>query len=319
MLTGELYADFSLLWLVCHQSRVESLQKPGASADCWLERWSQAAAEQGTRALDALRQGVQEAISALGRGFLRHPANRRCESRLQVRRAEHARLLPPTAAPGLPADLPVRGRGSRPAAAARRRRPARATLPRLLQSWAVCAAWPRRAAAARTPTCTATLRLVCGQLRAGYAALGLPALGGFLFSPAATPNLDAADLANHDLLERDPRAGLHRGTAGCAGPWTTRNLDSEELGSVYEIAAGAAPPAQHRRRRLSRWRRPRARSARPRAATTRPGPLISTLLDSALEPVDRGAAWRANAPAAEQEQALLSIKVVDPPRVPAIS
>ena len=33
MLTGELYADFSLLWLVCHQSRVESLQKPGASVD----------------------------------------------------------------------------------------------------------------------------------------------------------------------------------------------------------------------------------------------------------------------------------------------
>jgi hypothetical protein len=71
MLTGELYADFALLWLVCHESRVEGT--PASS--CWLERWSQAAAEQGTRALDALRKGVQEAIVALGRGFLAHPAN----------------------------------------------------------------------------------------------------------------------------------------------------------------------------------------------------------------------------------------------------
>lgn len=39
---------------------------PSASTDCWLERWSQNAAEQGTRALDALRDGVQEAIGALG-------------------------------------------------------------------------------------------------------------------------------------------------------------------------------------------------------------------------------------------------------------
>ena len=43
---------------------------PALPSNCWLETWSQAAAEQGTRALDALRDGVQEAISALGRGFL---------------------------------------------------------------------------------------------------------------------------------------------------------------------------------------------------------------------------------------------------------
>src|SRR5690606_18883529 len=79
MMEGEVYADFALLWLVCHQSRIEA-ERP---ADCWLERWSKAAAEQGARALDALRDGVKEAISALGRGFLTHRANQTLRARLK--------------------------------------------------------------------------------------------------------------------------------------------------------------------------------------------------------------------------------------------
>src|SRR5690606_10890014 len=58
-------------WLLCHQSRVEGER----AEQFWLERWAQEAAESGTRALDDLRDGVQAAIEALGRGFLEHPAN----------------------------------------------------------------------------------------------------------------------------------------------------------------------------------------------------------------------------------------------------
>src|SRR5205814_2949773 len=68
---GEAYADFALLWLVAHQSRVEG-EKPET---CWLEQWSTFAAEAGTRALDKLRAGVEAAISTLGSGFLAHPMN----------------------------------------------------------------------------------------------------------------------------------------------------------------------------------------------------------------------------------------------------
>jgi|SRR5262245_1030883 len=67
MMNGEQFPDFMMLWLLCHESRVNA-EKP---QDCWLERWSKAAHEQGTRALDQLRNGVEEAIKALGRGFLR--------------------------------------------------------------------------------------------------------------------------------------------------------------------------------------------------------------------------------------------------------
>ncbi|MBS3932717.1 MAG: hypothetical protein KGZ35_00005, partial [Truepera sp.] len=40
MMEGEVYSDFVLLWLLVHQSRVESARPE----ECWLERWSQAAA-----------------------------------------------------------------------------------------------------------------------------------------------------------------------------------------------------------------------------------------------------------------------------------
>ncbi|MCS7001032.1 MAG: type II DNA modification enzyme, partial [Candidatus Kapabacteria bacterium] len=79
MFEGQVYADFALLWLICHQSRVED----APPAACWLERWSQAAQDQGVRALDALRNGVEQAIAALGRGFLAHPANGDLRDRLR--------------------------------------------------------------------------------------------------------------------------------------------------------------------------------------------------------------------------------------------
>lgn len=71
MMQGESYADFALLWLLCHQSRFE-----GERAEtCWLERWSRTAHAQGERALGQLRSGVEKAIRLLGQGFLDCRAN----------------------------------------------------------------------------------------------------------------------------------------------------------------------------------------------------------------------------------------------------
>ncbi|NQT92756.1 MAG: restriction endonuclease, partial [Lentisphaerae bacterium] len=71
MMEGEVYSDFALLWLLCHQSRVEA-ERP---EQCWLEKWSQTAHQQGVRALDHLRDGVEQAINALGAGFVAYPGN----------------------------------------------------------------------------------------------------------------------------------------------------------------------------------------------------------------------------------------------------
>jgi len=78
MMDGEVYADFALLWLLCHQSRVES----DKAVDCWLEKWSQLAREEGTRVLKDLRVGVGKAIEALGRGFIGHPRNDQLREKL---------------------------------------------------------------------------------------------------------------------------------------------------------------------------------------------------------------------------------------------
>ena len=66
IMVGELYSDFVLLWLCCHESSVDA-PKP---SECWLERWVRAARERGTRALDDLRMGVVKGIESLGQGFL---------------------------------------------------------------------------------------------------------------------------------------------------------------------------------------------------------------------------------------------------------
>ena len=78
ILEGELYSDFRLLWLICHESRLEG----EVPEECWLEKWFAQARDQGVRALDALREGVEKGIQALGAGFLRHPANDSLQKRL---------------------------------------------------------------------------------------------------------------------------------------------------------------------------------------------------------------------------------------------
>jgi hypothetical protein len=77
---GELFPDFVLLYLVCHESRFAV--QGGGPETCYLEQWRGFAAEQGERALNQLRGGVQQAISILGTGFLSHPANPQLRTRL---------------------------------------------------------------------------------------------------------------------------------------------------------------------------------------------------------------------------------------------
>lgn len=79
MMEGEVYSDFALMWLLCHQSRVEAVNQE----QCWLESWSGLAREQGTRVLKQLRVGVEKSIEALGQGFISHPRNDQLREKLQ--------------------------------------------------------------------------------------------------------------------------------------------------------------------------------------------------------------------------------------------
>ncbi|MDW8328343.1 MAG: hypothetical protein RMK99_17440, partial [Anaerolineales bacterium] len=190
MFEGQVYADFVLLWLVCHQSRVEA-DRPEL---CWLERWSRAAQEQGVRALDQLRDGVEAAITALGRGFLAHPANSALRERLrsgaltaqdyyrQVLRLVYRLLFLFVAEER---DLLLDPQASAEARERYTRYYAMAGLRRLAE----------RRVGTRHADLYARVRLVMRLLGSdeGAPGLGLPALGGFLFSSAALPDLESAE------------------------------------------------------------------------------------------------------------------------------
>ncbi len=303
MMLGENYADFVLLWLLCHQSRVEA----ETSKDCWLEKWSQASKERGVRALDQLRRGVEQAITALGRGFLSCQPNRKLREDLrsgaldpqdyyrQLLRLVYRLLFLFSAEDrGL---LLVPGEAH---AAARERYLTYYSTSHL-----------RRLAERRTGTrhtdLFASLRLIMGKLGmdSGCRELALPALGSFLFSDKALPDLEHCDISNFELSEAT-RALAVTVSNGIRRPVDYKNLGAEELGSVYESLLELHPRVNldaasfelsvasgHERKTTGSYYTPTS--------------LIDCLLDSALEPVLNDAARKP-----EPEKAILALKVVDP-------
>jgi hypothetical protein len=303
MMDGELYSDFTLLWLLLHVSRVEA-EKP---ADCVLETWTKAAREEGLRALDTLRDGVEEALNVLGRGFLEEPASRALRERLaagtltaqdyyrQLLRLVYRLLFLLVAedrelffAPGTPR-------------LARERYQRYYGLSRVRSLAA-----SRRGS--RHGDLWAGLSLVMKKLGSdeGCPDLALPALGGFLFSDEAMPDLAAASLGNAALLEAVRKIALTL-RDGWLRPVDFRNLGAEELGSVYESLL-ELHPAIHEEGRGSFELRSAAGSERKTTGSYyTPTSLIECLLDSALDPVLDEAAR-----AADPEKALLALKVCDP-------
>jgi hypothetical protein len=302
MFVGEVYADFGLLWLICHQSRVEG-ERP---EDCWLERWSKAAAQQGTRALEGLREGVEEAIEALGRGFLTHSGNNALRDALRSGRlakqdfyrellrlvyrllflfvAEDRRLL--------------RDPDADPAAWERYE---------LYYSTARLRRLAERRRGTRHGDLWQALRLVMKFLGedAACPALGLPPLGSFLWSRRAVLHLEDSSLANRDLLEA-LRALAFREYGAAFRVVDYKNLGTEELGSVYESLLELHPEVNVDAGMFSLATVP-GHERKTTGSYYTPPSLVQELLNSALDPVLEEAAK-----SADPEAAILDMKVCDP-------
>ena len=300
MMSGEVYSDFVLLWLLCHQSRVEA-ERP---EECWLEKWSKAAQDQGTRALEQLRQGVEESIKALGRGFLSDPANKSLLEKLrsgtlsgQDYYRQLLRLVYRFIFLFVAEDrCLLLGPGASPTAKER-------------YSLFYSASRLRRLAQRRLGTRHGDLyqgmRFVMEKLECGCPDLALPALGSFLFSGKALPDLEGCEIANADLL--DAIRALAFITDGRSRHLVDyKNLRSEELGSVYEALLELHPVfnsdagtfdlqiiSGHERKTTGSYYTPES--------------LVQCLLDSALDPVVEEASKKAN-----PEEAILKLKVCDP-------
>lgn len=302
MMDGQAFSDFVLLWLLCHESRVEG----EVSDDCWLEKWAKASREQATRALEDLRVGVEHAIEALGRGFLRHPSNKALAETLRAgtldRQDYYRQLL--RLVYRLIFLFVAEARDlllvAEPSSAAAQRYSHYYSISRLRELAG------RRRGTPHGDLWEALAVVFRGLSSAsGSGELGLPALGSLLWSDVATPDLDLCKLGNADLLDAI-RALAFRVDSGVRRLVDWRNMGSEELGSVYESLLELHPEvntagalfsllvaAGHERKETGSYYTPTS--------------LVECLLDSALDPVLAEAAK-----SRDPERAVLSLKVCDP-------
>jgi hypothetical protein len=82
ILEGNRFNEFALFYRVCHRTRLPRTAEDSTS--CWLEKYFQLSIEQGGRVRDKLRDGVEDALKALGTGFLRHPKNEVLRERVKA-------------------------------------------------------------------------------------------------------------------------------------------------------------------------------------------------------------------------------------------
>ena len=304
---GDLFADFLLLYSICHQSRLEVRDPEKGPASCWLESWRTESVESGSRALNQLRDGVVEAITTLGTGFLAHPANGRlrdglADSTLREADINHGllrivyRLLFTFVAEdrGLlldpHADIQARERYRDYFSTARLRRTA------------------RRRRGTRHADQWRALNLVWDGLGSidGRPELGLIGIGG-LFEPGALDLFRDCELTNEALL----KAVRHLSLVAEPGTGTKRvvdyrNLGAEELGSIYEALLEFVP-SWNPEMRVYELLSASGNDRKSTGTYYTPTSLIDCLLDSALDPVlDRAERE------ADPETALLALTVCDP-------
>lgn len=303
----ERYADFAALWLLCHETRFGREGQP--AAECALETWRSAGREEGTRAREHLRRGVEEALVALGQGFLSHPENASLRDDLQddslpvknffnqllrllyrlifLLTVEERGLLHPDGTSDATKALYANGYGIR---RLRERSVKRSAHDCFADLWD-------------------TTKIVCRGLAAGEPRLGLPALAG-IFAVNQCPALDAAKLENRALLLAMFKLAWLR-EDGSLARVNWRDMGPEELGSVYESLLELVPQIAKDGRQFAfaTGGETKGNARKTTGSYYTPDSLVQVLLDSALEPVIADAIVKNPGKAVE---ALLGLSIVDP-------
>jgi hypothetical protein len=301
------YADFAALWLLTHETR---FGKPGEPVDnCPLERWREAGRKEGTRAREHLRAGVEQALLALGQGFLSHPENQ------SLRKALQDGTLTPMAyfqellrlVYRLIFLLTIEERGllhtGDVSDDARELYASGYSVSRLRDRSV------RRGAHDRFADLWEGTKIIFKALATGEPRLGLPALSG-LFDAEQCPNVDGGRLENRALLLAIFRLGWLGEASGLARVnW--RDMGPEELGSVYESLLELVPQIAQDGRQFTfaTGAETKGNARKTSGSYYTPDSLVQVLLDSALEPVVKDAiAAHPEDPVA----ALLQLSIVDP-------
>ncbi|HCE6499279.1 TPA: N-6 DNA methylase [Pseudomonas aeruginosa] len=309
----DLYPDFVALWLTLHASRF--LAQNGKVGQCWLEQWREQAVEEGERARSDLRAGVEQALRALGTGFVAHPANRSLRDLLssgelspqtyfqQLLRLVYRLLFLLTAE-----DRNILHDPATATPEARRLYAQGYSLSQLRDR-----ARKRRFYDDYADLWQA-LTTTFASLASGQPLLGLPALGG-LFAADQCADLDSGQLGNKALLAAVRAVSWVQRKNGAARI-NYRDMDTEELGSVYESLLEliprinpAASPWQFGFIGDAEGESDQGNARKTSGSYYTPDSLVQELIQSALLPVVE---QRLKANPEQPRAALLSIKVCDP-------
>ncbi|MGW5365991.1 Eco57I restriction-modification methylase domain-containing protein [Actinopolymorpha pittospori] len=309
MFDGDLYAEFALLYLLCHQSRVEVADDQPPSS-CWLETWRATAVTQGVRALALLRDGVETALATLGTGFLQHPANHDLRDRIarrQVRPADvHAALLRTVYRLLFWAVAEDRGALLAPGTGTEARdRYDNYFSSRRLRELAL------ERHGSNHDDLWQGVELVLNAIgsRDGESRLGLPALGG-LFTVTEADVLAGSRLPNTALLAAVRSLSVVQPPGQPRRRVDFAQLGAEELGSVYESLLELVPrydPISHEFGLEVLAGNERKTSG----SYYTPTELVELVLDTALDPVLDDVEKHASKPEA-RAAALLDLRVCDP-------
>lgn len=326
--SGEVFSDFVLLWLMAHATRFAAREE-GKPESCWLEEWTSLANEQGARALESLRGGVERALQVLGQGFVGHPRNSVLREALRSGNLTladfHGQLLrvvyrlifvfvtEDRSLDGIsllhPVDDSEEGR------VARERYAAHYSTARLREL-------ASRIKGSRHGDLWQQFNLLVGALsgekrfEAARKHLALPTLGSFLWSRESTSAINAtslteaegAELTNADLLDALRHLAFVRQNR-ILRPVDYKNLGAEELGGVYESLLTLTPQISGDGARFT-FAEFAGNERKTSGSYYTPDCLVQCLLDSALDPVVEEAIKGKTG--AEAEQALLKLKVCDP-------
>jgi len=319
----ERYPDFTALWLLAHATRFGGHQgaRSGNPADCHLERWRNTSQESGIRARERLRDGVGEALRALGTGFISHPRNTALREQLDSgalsAQAYYEQLLRLIYRFIFLATLEDRQDDQRGTALVFAPNADETAQERYLRGYSLNRLRDHAAKRRhhdRYSDLWQSLSITFTGLAQGQPSLGLPALGG-LFTTEQCPHMDGAQLENRYLLQAVFGLCFFREGAALTRV-NYRDMDSEELGSVYESLLELVPfiSGNATNRRFGFIGDDEVASTKGNARKLSgsyytPDSLVQELIKSALEPVIEQT-LKANPQ--QPVKALLELTVCDP-------
>ena len=314
---------FAGVYRVLHASRAAREDAHDPSTCLW-EQWRKELEQGGERVREGLSGNVQQTLRVLGCGFLEHPANEPLRKDIREHKLSAAdfynellRLVYRFIFLFVMEERRLLHEHDKTNTAGQDAYRRGYSMARLVR-----AALSTPKAGNRYDDLWQAVRIVFAALGrdGGEPRLALPALGG-LFDPEQCPHLDAATISNMTLLAAMRLLRWSPGTMRSKLlPIDYRNMDSEELGSVYEELLELTPQVNLEEKRFfftadleEQGRRGRTTDGNRRKATgayyTTPC-LVELIVNSALTPLIEIRRNRAEPGRLAQE--LLYLRIIDP-------